>query len=140
MQQQVCFYLLNCFCSIINLNFEWLLLTIDSPFRPPFPERLGCGAKVFFMILSLLADALLRWNKISVPRNPTSLETVVRRENLWAGLAAISRGGRRSSTGKEGKGSRKRLRNTRRNRIRAEERWIGLENGEQGLFGRYCFT
>ena len=89
MQQQVCFYLLNCFCSIINLNFEWLLLTIDSPFRPPFPERLGCGAKVFFMILSLLADALLRWNKISVPQphNPTSLETVVRRENLCYLLA-----------------------------------------------------
>ena len=61
-----------------------LLRVIDSPSRPPFSERLGCGAKVFFTMLSLLAGALLRWNKILVPRNPTSQETVVRRENLWA--------------------------------------------------------
>ena len=39
----------------------------------------------FFLTLPVLASALLNWNKIPVLCNPTSLETVLKRENLWEG-------------------------------------------------------
>ena len=56
---------------------------IDSLSSAPFLERLGCRAQVSFTTLPVLASALLNWNKIPVLCNPTSLETVLKREHLW---------------------------------------------------------
>ena len=47
------------------------------------PERLSCRAQVSFTTLPVLASALLSWNKISVLCNPTSPETVLKRERIY---------------------------------------------------------
>ena len=87
-----------------------------------------------FIVLYTTASKMYSWTISQSPPTTRWLCRVAQRRHQLHSQIPLSRappGGLAPRRGKERETER--LRNTRRNRIRAEQRWVGLENGEQDL-------